>query len=182
MNRTEAAGAVLSREGNTVVANASVVQYNEITEENIDRFHFHGDLSGFPISAVIADVADQRSSALLQGRYQTAEDPVQIVAPTEVMDGLLDTILTVERFVFAGAVIVGLATLATAALVFMLSLRLRQRERETMSKIGGSRPAVASIMFSEIGVVLATALVLSAGLTWITSQYGGLAIRFILRS
>ena len=82
----------------------------------------------------------------------------------------------------AGAVIVGLATLATAALVFMLSLRLRRRERETMSKIGGSRAAVASIMFSEIGVVLATALVLSAGLTWITSQYGGLAIRFILRS
>ena len=107
---------------------------------------------------------------------------MQIVAPAEVMHGLLDTILTVERFVVAGAVIVGLATLATAALVFMLSLRLRRRERETMFKIGGSRPAVASIMFSEIGAVLATALVLAAGLTWITSQYGALAIRLILRS
>ncbi len=182
LSRPAAVGAVLSREGNTVVANASIVQYHEITEENIASFHFHGDLSNFPISAVIADVADQRSSALLQGRYQAAEDVAQIVAPPEVMSGLLDTILTVERFVVAGAVIVGLATLATAALVFMLSLRLRRRERETMFKIGGSRPAVASVMFSEIGAVLTSGLVLAAGLTWLTSQYGALAIRLILRS
>ena len=182
LERPEGAGAVLSREGNTVVANASVVQYNEITAENLDSFHFHGDLSSYPITAVIAAVPDARSSALLQGRYQGAEDLAQIVAPTDVMNGLLGTILTVERFVVAGAVIVGLATLATASLVFMLSLRLRRRERETMFKIGGSRPAVASIMLSEMGVVLAVGVVLAAGLTWMTGQFGALAIRMILSS
>ncbi len=138
--------------------------------------HLHSDHFGD------ADVPDQRSSALLQGRYQGAEELAQIVAPTDVMIGLLGTILTVERFVVAGAVIVGLATLATASLVFMLSLRLRRRELETMFKIGGSRPAMASIMLSEIGVVLAVGVVLAAGLTWMTGQFGALAIRMILRS
>ena len=180
LNRPEAAGGVLSREGNTVVANASVVQYNEVTAENIDSFHFHGDLSDNPISAVLTVPPDQRSSALLQGRYQAADELVQMVVPVYVMDELLGTILTVERFVIAGVVIVGLATLATAALVFWLSLRLRRRERLTMIKIGGSRYAVGAVMASEIVVVLLAGVLLAGVLTLLTSQFGSLVIRALV--
>ncbi len=182
LNRPEAAAGVLGREGNRVIANASVVQYNEITEENLESFHFHGDLSDYPLTAVLAVPPDQRASALLQGRYQSDEDLAQIVTPVAVMEDLLGTILTVERFVVAGAVIVGLATLATAALVFLLSLRLRRRERLTLFKIGGSRLAVASVMASEVVVVLASGALLAAGLTLLTSQFGSLAIRALLRT
>ncbi len=118
MSRREAVPSVLAVEGRNVVANASVMLYNKITEDNVDSFHFHGDLSDLPITAVIVVPPDQKSSALLQGRYQGGEELVQIVPPATVMDELLDTILTVQRFVIAGAVIVGLATLASAALVF----------------------------------------------------------------
>ena len=178
----EAAAGVLSREGNRVIANASVVQYNEITEENLDSFHFHGNLSDYPLTAVLVVPPDQRASALLQGRYQSEEDLAQIVTPVTVMEELLGTILTVERFVVAGAVIVGLATLATAALVFLLSLRLRRRERLTLFKIGGSRLAVASVMASEVVVVLLGGSLLAAGLTFLTSQFGSVAIRALLRT
>ncbi len=178
----EAANAVLSREGNRVVANASVVQYNEVTADNITGFHFHGDLSGYPLSAVIAVPPDDKSAALLRGRYQSPDELVQVVEPVGVMDELLATILTVESFVVAGAVVVGLATLATAALVFMLSLRLRRRERETMFKIGGSRLAVGGLMASEIVAVLVGGSLLAAGLTFLTSQFGSLAIRALLRT
>ena len=178
----EAAGAVLSREGNRVTANASVVQYNEITSENIDTFHFHGDLSDYPITAVIAVPPEQKSSALLQGRYQSDEERVQIVRPVTVMDELLDTILTVQTFVIAGAVIVGLATLATAVLVFLLSLRLRRREIETLFKIGGSRLSVGAVMASEIVVVLLAGVALAGGLTVLTREFGSVAIRALLGS
>jgi putative ABC transport system permease protein len=180
LSRPEAASGVLRREGNVVVGNASVMQFNEITPENIDRFHFHGDLSGFPLTAVLAVPPDQRSSALVQGRYQTAE-LTQIVRPVEVMDELLDTILTVEKFVIAGAVTVGLATLATAFLVFMLSLRLRRRERETLFKIGGSHGAVATVMVSEIVGVLVAGVLLAACLTALTQAYGDVIIRALIR-
>ena len=179
--KREAARAVLSREGNRIVANASVVQYNEITADNIDSFHFHGDLSGYPLTAVIVVPTDQKSSALLQGRYQGDDEPVQVVRPATVMDELLGTILTVQNFVVVGAVIVGLATLASAALVFMLSLRLRRREIETLFKIGGSRLSVGAVMASEIVVVLVTGIILAGGLTVLTSQFGSAAIRAFIR-
>ena len=180
--RPDAAAGVLGREGNRVIANASVVQYNEITEANLESFHFHGDLSDYPLTAVLAIPPDQRSSALLQGRYQSDDDLAQIVTPVVVMEELLGTILTVERFVVTGAVIVGLATLATAGLVFMLSLRLRRRERSTLVKIGGSRLAVASVLASEVVVVLVAGSALAAGLTFLTGQFGSVAIRALLRS
>ena len=87
LTEREAASAVLSREGNRVVANASIVQYNEITPENIEAFHFHGDISQYPVTSAIAIPPDQKSSALLQGRYQAAEERAQIARPSEVMGG-----------------------------------------------------------------------------------------------
>ncbi len=181
MSRPEAAPGVLAVEEDNVVANASVVQYNEITAENIESFHFHGDLSENPVTAIIVVPPDRKSSTLLQGRYQASEQTSQIVPPLTVMDELLDTVLTVQRFVVAGAVIVGSATLASAALVFMLSLRLRRREIETLFKIGGSRLSVTAVMASEIVVVLATGVILAGGLTLLTSQFGSVVIRTLIR-
>jgi putative ABC transport system permease protein len=177
----EAAAGVLSREENRITANASVLQYNEITEENIDSFHFHGDLAGNPISALIAVPYSRKSGVLLMGRYQGDDEPSQIVRPIAVMNDLLDTILTIQSYVVAAILIVAVATLATAALVFMLSLRLRKREIETMVKIGGSRLSVAAVLVSEVVVVLVLGAALAGGLTLLTSRFGSAAIRtFIL--
>ena len=125
-----------------------MVQYNEIMPENIDSFHFHGDRREFPITAVIAVPHDHKSGTLLMGRYQSPDDPSQIVKPLAVMNDLLDTILTVQSYVVAAVVIVGIATLATASLVFMLSLRLRRREILTMTKIGGSSGRIFGVLAS----------------------------------
>ena len=177
----DAASAVLSREENRIVANASIVQYNKITPDNVNEFHFHGDIADYPITGVIALPPDQKASALLQGRYQSAEQRTQIARPSDVMGELLDTILTVESFIVAGAVIVGLATLASASLVFMLSLRLRRREMETLFKIGGSRVSVGALMASEMVVVLVTGIVFAAALTILTSQFGAALVRALIR-
>ncbi len=182
LTESGAAGAILSRDENNITANASVVQYNEITPENTGSFHFHGDLSSYPISAVIAVPPDAKSAALLQGRYQASEEIVQITRPAEVMDDLLGTILTVRTFVVTGAVILGIATLATAVLVFLLSLRLRRRERLTLFKIGGSRTGVAGVMASEIVAVLAVGVLFSGIFTAMTYRFGSVAIRAIIRT
>jgi len=180
--RMEARSAVLARRGDTIVANASVVQYNEIGQENIDSFHFHGDLSSYPITAVIAVPETEKSGVILMGRYQGAEEAGQIVRPIEVMQELLETILTIQSYVVTAVVIVGAATLATAALVFLLSLRLRRREIETMMKLGGARLAVASVLVSEVAVVLVLSTALAGGLTLLTSRFGSAAIRALLLS
>ena len=175
-------GAVLKREGEKITANASVVQYNEVTPNNAESFHFHGELGDYPLTAVLAVPRGEKSGVILMGRYQGAAEAAQIVRPTTVMDELLDTIFTVREYVTAAILTVGLATLATAALVFLLSLRLRRREIETMQKIGGSRRIVAELLLSEIVLVLTAGLLIAAGLSALTRAVGSTAIRVLISS
>ena len=180
LSKPEAASQVLSKTAGKVVANASVVQYNEITPANIDAFHFHGDPSTFPITAVIAVPRDDKSATLLQGHYLGEGEQVQIVKPITVMDELLLTVLTVQNYVITAVVLVSISTLATMALVFMLSWRARRREFETIHKIGGAKGRVLAIVASEIIVVLAMGVGFAAVLTGLTAIYGSEIIRLII--
>jgi len=175
-----AAGLILRSDTANVVANAAVVQYQEITTDNLGTFHFHGDQGEYPITAVIAVPPDQRSESLLRGRFESPDEPMQIVRPIDVMDELLETVLTVEAFVIAVVVVVGLSTLATAVLVFMLSLRLRRREIDTMRKIGAARRNIGAVMASEVMAVLVAGVTLAAILTGLTSRFGSDIIRSLL--
>ena len=180
MAAPEAASGVLSREGDNIVANASVVQFTEITPDNIDSFHFHGSAEDYPISAVIAVPHDQKSGTILMGRYESPDDPAQILQPTTVIDGLLGTIFTVQNFVVAGMLLVGLAALATAVLVFVLSVRLRKREIETMAKIGGSRVRVAGVLVTEVAVVVLMSVLLAGIVAMLTARFASTAVRLLL--
>jgi putative ABC transport system permease protein len=173
----EAASGVLKRDGDRIIANASVVQYNEITAENIDSFHFHGDLGSHPLTAVIAVPRDDKSGVLLMGRFEGAETAAQIVRPALVMEELLATVFTVRAYVVAAVAFAGAATFATVGLVFLLSLRLREREIETIVKIGGSRARVAAILVSEMAAVLVLGAALAGILTALVSRFGSAAIR-----
>lgn len=168
----EASASVLNRSEDNIVANAALVQYNEITADNADSFHFHGDLAGYPLTAVIAVPNDDKSGVILRGRYTDEGATSQIVRPVTVIDELLDTILTIQQFIVAAVIIVGLATVATAALVFMLSLRLRRREIDTMLKIGGSRPRVASMLLAEVAIVIVLSGVIASVITLLTWRFG----------
>jgi len=174
-------GEILSRKGSRQVANASVVQYTEITPGNIDSFHFHGDPGEFPVTAVLAVPHDAKGKALLMGRYLGRDEVCQIVEPATVMDDLIATVVKVRRYVVGVVVLVSSSTLVSAALVFLLSLRLRRREMETMSKIGCSRWNVGSLLVGEILIVVALSVALAAGLAFVTNAYGPSLIReFIL--
>lgn len=181
LSRDEATSGVLSRSEENIVANASVVQYNEITEENVGSFHFHGDLSGYPLTAVLAVPRSDKSGVILRGRYTSDDSRSQILRPITVIDELLDTVLTIQQFIVAAVIIVGLATIATASLVFLLSLKLRRREIDTMHRIGGSRARVASILMAEVFIVVIVSGVLAAAMNVITWQIGpGIIESFVL--
>jgi len=176
----DAASAVLKREGNKIVANAAVVQYNEITAENINSFHFHGDNADFPVSAVLAIPSDRKSGVILQGRYEGEGESYQIVKPVDIVAELLDTILTIQQFVIAAVVIIGSATVATTVLVFMLSVRLRRRELLTLFKIGGTRATVTSLLLGEVIVVILASIAFAIMLTAMTGWFGADLIRGLL--
>ena len=174
--------AVMSRDKDRIVANASLVQYNEITAENSDSFHFHGDLSDYPLSAVLVVPNDTKSGVILQGRLEHAEADTQIIRPREIIEALLETVFTVQQFVVAAVALVGTATVAVAVLVILLSLRLRRRERLTLFKIGGSQSVIAGVMAAEIMAVIIASSLLALVLTVIVDRYGAGLIRALLLS
>jgi len=172
MTTPEAESGILSREDDKVVANASVLSYTEITEENIYSFHFHGNTDEFPVDVILAIPKDHKSGIMLRGRYEEQSEGVQILVPLAVINDLLDTVASVKNYILAGSIVVGFATLVTAVLVFVLSIRLRNREIITIRKIGGTSRRIRAILATEIIIVLATSFLLAFLLTMIVNQVG----------
>ena len=177
LQETTAGSAVLTRSDESITANASLVQYNEITTENVREFHFHGDTSGFPLSAVIAVPANEKNSTLLRGRFQEGAVNGQLVIPGQVLGELLDTVFTVQNYVILGMVMLSLATVAVITLVFLLSQQLRRGEFYTLKRMGASRGFIATLVASELGFVFFGSLLLAALLTWAARTY---ATEFLL--
>ncbi|MGW8325275.1 MAG: ABC transporter permease, partial [Desulfobacterales bacterium] len=151
---------VLKRTDSNVAATSKLYHYTEITEKNMASFHFHGNLSAYPISAVIAVPYDTKSGTILRGRYLSKEETQQIVKPEEVIDGLLQNIFRIKNVMDAVIAVVALATIMAVMLVFALSLRLRQREIQTIFKIGCSRMTIAKLVAAEIMIIILSSAVL----------------------
>jgi putative ABC transport system permease protein len=180
LSRPEAAPTVLRKEGGNIVGNAAVVEYNEITPDNIDSFHFHGDTATFPITSVIAIPKDQKSSDLLRGGYLSENEQVQVIEPIDVMADLLETVFTVKSYIMVAVVIVGATTLVTMTLVFILSLQLRRREMETLRKIGAARFRMGGVVAMEILGVIGAGLLLASGLSLLTGWFAPAVTRMLV--
>jgi putative ABC transport system permease protein len=179
LTRPEAAGAVLKTEGDRIVANASLLQYNEITPDNIDSFHFHGSSAELPLSAVLPVPRSEKGRVLIQGRYQSHPE-LQLLEPGAVIDQLLDTVFAVQGYVLIAMGLVGVATAGVVVLVFLLSWRARRAEQDTLHRLGGSRTAILALMLSEVVTVLFAASLLAALLVVLTHWYGAPLIRAVL--
>jgi putative ABC transport system permease protein len=151
---------VLKRTESNVAATAKLFHYTEITEKNMASFHFHGNLSAYPISAIIVVPDDAKSGTILRGRYLAKNETQQITRPEEVIDGLLQNIFRIKNVLDAVIAMVTLATVLAVILVFALSLRLRQREIQTIFKIGCSRMTTTRLIAAEIVIIVFSSAVL----------------------
>jgi putative ABC transport system permease protein len=168
---------VLRRTKDNVAATAKLYHYMEITDENIDSFHFHGDITGYPITAVIVVPYDAKSGTILQGRYLSKAETLQIVKPEDVIDGLLQNIFRIKNVLDAVISVVALATVMAIVLVFALSLRLRQREIETVFKLGCSRMTIARLVASEIFIIVFIGGVFCSVMVFLVDQFSNDLVR-----
>ncbi len=127
---------VLAQEPGNVVGNASVRMYTEVTDQNLSGFHFHGDESTYPLSAILIVPKDAKSEAILAGRYSSRHPSVQIIRPEEELNTLFSTLFQMQAFTMLLLAVLFLASITIAALVFALSFRMRQREFTTLAEVG----------------------------------------------
>jgi putative ABC transport system permease protein len=170
---------VLKRSDTNVAATAKLYHYTEISEKNIGSFHFHGDLSAYPITAVLAVPHDTKSGTILRGRYLSKEEMHQIVKPEEVIDGLLQSIFRIKNVLDAVISVVALATILAIILVFALSLRLRQREIKTIFKLGCRRATIARLLTAEILIIVVVSGVLCGALIFLVDSFANDLVRML---
>jgi putative ABC transport system permease protein len=167
---------LLSSTDSSVVANAAVLSYTEVTPENLDSFHFHGDLGQYPIDAVMVIPESRRENIQLRGRFEERSDNVQMIVPRTIIDELVSTMFTVKDSIIAAAIVIGMATAVIVGLVFWLSIKLRHKEIETMKTMGGAKGTINTILGLEIGSILVVSVLLSIVFTLI---FEGLALSWI---
>ena len=155
-------------------------RYTDITAENAESFHFHGERETFPISAVIVVPKDLKAATLLMGQYLSPERTTQLVEPREVMDRLLTKVVMVRSYIVALTSVVSGVTLLVIALVVVLSIRLRRDELRTMWKLGCSRFAIGSMLGWQVLIVLVASSVLAGGMTLVTDVYGRELVRWLV--
>ncbi|MEM1150232.1 MAG: ABC transporter permease [Pseudomonadota bacterium] len=140
--------------GTAAIASAAVVQYQRITPDNIDTFHFHGAQDDFPTSAVVVVPNDTRASTILKGRYLDTENPAQLVEPSSVIQGLVDRIFRIKSLLDVVTAIIAVAAFAAIGLAVFLSYRLRAREITTAVKLGARRGMVLRLLAAETFTLL----------------------------
>ena len=181
LSKARDSSVILNRTDGSVTANAKLFQYTEITEENMDGFHFHGDASIYPLTALLVVPNDAKAATLLRGRYLENQH-YHIVRPSEVIQGLMENIFRIKRVIDAVIAIVGLATVLAITLVFALSVRLRQRELSTIFKLGCSRMTAVKLIAAEIVIIVLASSIISAGLLYIVDANAETLVRMLIFS
>jgi len=74
--------------------------------------------------------------------------------------------------------LVGAATVLAVGLVFSLSLRLRQREIQTIFKLGSSRLTIARLMTAEIFIIVLFSAVLCGVMIMAVNSFSSDLVRF----
>lgn len=173
--------AILTKENGNVVGNASVRMFNQVTEKNLGSFHFHGDLTAYPLSAILMQPTDAKAEALLAGRYLKSDLPAQIIRPLDEFETLMNTLFQIETLALVVLSLLAFAALSVAALVFALTFRLRTREFTTLDDLGISRRALALTKLTEVAFVTVLGLAFAAGLTAVVWSNADLGVGLLLR-
>lgn len=178
--KSEDKSVLLGVEDDNYIANAKLFQYNTISLENADKFHFHGEQSDFPITSIIAVPNSDKDEALLMGRYLSNDEGSQILKPNKVIEKLLASIFKIKGFLDSVFFVVAISTILLLGLVIMLSLRLRSSEIQTMYRIGSSKFKIAELLVFEIGIIFIISIMLSAILITVTTRYVAEFIRIFI--
>lgn len=150
---------ILGEAESVVQVSPALRSYQEVTDDNVDSFHYHGDESLLPLTAVIADPHDDKASTLLKTRVNT-ERLWQMVEPTAVIDDLMQVVFRIRVLFDAFAVVLGFTTTLLLGGQILLSMRLRAREMTTLHRMGCSRHMVAALYATEIALILGAGLLL----------------------
>ncbi|MEE8468606.1 MAG: hypothetical protein V3T22_09135 [Planctomycetota bacterium] len=152
---------LVRRADGSLVLNASLVEYQEITPQNADRFHLHAERADLPLTGLLLDPVDRAALTIVKGRYGVRSD-VQLLVPAEVMGELMGFLFRAKVIFDTNTALVGVATALFLGVIVALSMALRRRERVTLFKLGCARSTVLRLMGVELAILLVAGAALAS--------------------
>jgi len=150
-----------------------------IRQDKRNQFHFHGEQKTFPVTSAIVGPNDHKALSILLGRYEKKPKGLQLIQPKKSIQMLFDTIFRVKKIFYSIIVTVSLSTLLTILLAFILSIKLREKEINTIYRMGCSRGAITGFIAAEIIIIVLASMLLSSGLVLLTQQFlDGIMVMF----
>lgn len=145
---------VQERSDRHIAISEELIEYNEVTSDNLLSFHLHATEDALPLSGVLIFPRDQRSGTLIKSRINVTRD-LQAVVARSVIDELLAIVGRVKAILYAFFVVLAVSTASLIALITMLSLKARAREIETFHRLGCSKWFVVQLQTAELVMVFA---------------------------
>ena len=142
-----------AEEGENLEATAAIFMFPEITEENRNSFHLHGDIGELPISSVLLLPKNVEQHNIALGDYELRKD-VQAVRPKIVVETILEILLGIQRALDAYFFVISFSTLSFFSLILYLSRQLRSTELEIMERMGASKTMIRWMFIAEVSIVL----------------------------
>ena len=137
---------------------------------NASSFHYHGNNRHFPLTSAIVVPNDKKSEAILLGRYQENAQGQQLIRPSMVIQELVQSIFRIKKMLDSVVLTVIMSTLLTILLVFLLSIRLREKELKTIFRLGCSRLAISGFIMAEIAIIAVISFMICGCLLYLTSN------------
>ncbi len=133
---------------------SNLKKYNEVTDDNFKSFHFHGNSSEYPLTAIVAVTDSEKAETLLMGKFLAPEQSLQIVRPRDVIEEMLLVVTQLQR-VFGWILIAFFAASGLLVLLIVwLSTRMRAKEFETLRLIGCSPWTATQLIVAELCITL----------------------------
>ncbi len=152
---------VLFIESSEIVYNSRLKKFNEITHDNINTFHFHGDVSGFPLSALIVLPASYEEEVVKLLAELNLTRSLQAVRPTRTVEEILAILLDIKRLLDGFSILVLISTAAFMILVIWLQIRQRKGEMLILDRMGGGKHAMKALLLIEVTILVLTSACLA---------------------
>lgn len=135
--------------------------FQSIDDQNRELFHFHGDESDFPLTALLIFPESDKAKAICLGEFQNDFD-LQIIKSEEVVNEALNLLIKFQNIFKVLMSPVILSSLFLIILTFTLMWQNRKEERKGLIQLGASRAFIFKQSFIEYGTVLGVAAIFSS--------------------
>lgn len=167
LNDKSARQHISKRNGTNITTNASLPEYQEITPKNIDSFHFHYSPESLPLSSIIFIPKSKKYKIITSGIY-SASNNLQLLNSETVVKEIINTILKIKYFLDVNMLSICLIIIVFITLIIMLSIRIRKKEYELLTKIGCSRSTILWMNFFELIIIFIFSIIITISLSYIT--------------